>query len=137
MSVAVGIAGSAAMMSGLLSALDSAGPARVYLYAGTRPAIGQAPSGSLVATCLLASPAGVVSVGGALQLAAGPQALVLDASTPTWARVCTGADQFLFDVDARLAGAPNAGQELVVQANALLATALLSIASGAFAATSE
>jgi hypothetical protein len=135
MTVAVGAVGSAAMMAGLLLALDGAGPAKVYLYAGARPAAGASPTGDLVAACFLASPSGVVDAGGYLQLAAGPQAVILSAQPLTWARVCTGADQFLFDMGARLSSATNAGQELVVQATTVTATALVNIASGAFSAT--
>lgn len=117
------------MLQGLVSAIDVAGAGLVRLYAGARPAGGQPPAGALVAQVVLAQPAGTVT-NGALTLGVGGQTVVLVAGPPTWARVCTGAGDYLFDVDVRLQSAPDLGQELVVQANSLYTGALLSIVSG-------
>lgn len=120
-------------MQGLLAVLDAAGTPRVKIYGGPRPAAGSVPVGPLIAQVILAEPSGAI-VDGDLILGTGVQSIVLANATPSWARFVDGADAFLFDVDARLSSAADAGQELVVQASSLLPGGLLNIISGTFSA---
>lgn len=128
-------AGSAGLMAGLLDRMGQGGAARVRLYSGVRPAASASPSTPLVALVLLAEPAGIVHDAGQLVLTPGVESLLLQSTAPTWARVFDGADNQLFDCDARVSTAANTGQEVVIDAPAgLYAGALVQIQSGTFSA---
>jgi len=128
-------AGNAGLMAGLLDKLGQGGAARVRLYSGARPAAYSSPTTPLIALVLLAEPAGSIDANGDLQLAPGVESLLLQSTAPTWARVLSGNEEHLFDCDARVSTATDAGQEIVVAAPAgLYAGALLQIQSGTFSA---
>lgn len=130
MTMGVGIGGSQGLMSGLLARINTGGAGCVYVYNGTRPATGAAHTATLIATCLLAQPAGTVNASGDLVLAQGPDSNVVSALAPQWARVCDGSDAFLFDCHARLSNAANTGQELVFASTGMFVGGLTRIVSG-------
>lgn len=133
--IEVTAAGSAGLMTGLLDRMGQGGAARVRLYSGTRPAADAAPATPLIAVVYLAEPAGAVDASGDLVLTPGVESLLLQSTAPTWARVFNGAEQQLFDCDARVSTAASTGQELVIAApSGLYAGALVQIQSGAFSA---
>ena len=129
-------AGNAGLMQGLLDRMNIGGAARIRLYGGSRPPALTAPSSPLVALVLLADLAGIIDgPTGDLLLTPGAETTVSVGTAPTWARVESGEGQQLFDCDARLSTAPDAGQEIVVAAPAgFFAGALLRIQSGTFSA---
>ena len=123
---------SAAFMGALLSALGTG--AKALLYTGTRPAPGEAAAGAAVGQVLFADIPGTVTAG-ALVLDPGPVAVALANAAPTWARVMSGADAWLFDCDARMGAATDAGQELVIGSTAALQAGVsIQILSGQFSA---
>lgn len=128
-------AGNAGLMSGLLDRMGAGGAARIRLYAGTRIAASDTAPSNPVAVVYLAEPAGVIQPGGDLLLSPGVDSVLLLGSAPTWGRVFDGNDVPLFDCDARVSTAPDAGQEIVVVAPAgLFPGALLRIQSGTLSA---
>jgi hypothetical protein len=128
--IEVATAGNQGMMAGLLDKLNQGGAARVRLYAGVRPS-----TATLIAVVYLAEPAGTLAADGSLVLTVGIESVVLLGTAPTWARVSNGAEDHVFDCDARLSTAANTGQEIVVTApNGFYAGALVQIQSGVFSA---
>lgn len=122
---------SAAFMGALLQALGTG--AKAVLYTGARPAPG-ATAPAPIGQVLFADIPGAV-VGGALVLDPGPVAVALSNGAPTWARVFSGSDAWLFDCDARMGGATDAGQELVIGTGAALQAGVsIQILSGQFSA---
>lgn len=128
--------GSAYIMAGMRDAIDS-GTAAGYVefYDGVRPADGGTPTGSLIALVPLADPCGTVDGAGALQFAAGATGAVLVLNMPTWGRVFSSAANRVVDCACRSNTAPDLGEELVIDAAALLAGASLRILSGSYRAT--
>jgi hypothetical protein len=130
------IAPSAALSAAFMAALNQAlgAGAKAVLYASARPAPGAAPGGSPVGQVLFADVAGTVT-GGALVLAPGPVAVALASAAPVWARVLSGSGAWLFDCDARMGGAADAGQELVIGSGSVLQAGVsIQILSGSFSA---
>lgn len=127
-------AGSAGLMSGLRDKMLQGGGSRALLYSGVRPAASAAPSVLLIAQVLFASDVGVVNGLGDLILSTGTASILLQTTTPTWARVVNGNDEHLFDCDVRLSGAADMGQELVITTTATIAGALVLIVGGTFSA---
>lgn len=122
---------SAAFMAALLQTLGTG--AKAVLYAGTRPAPG-ASAGAPLGQVLFADVPGTVTAG-ALVLAPGPVAVALLPGAPTWARVFSGSEAWLFDCDARMGAATDAGQELVIgTAATLIPGAAIQLLSGSFTA---
>jgi hypothetical protein len=122
---------SAAFMAALLQALGTGGKA--ILYAGARPAPGGTAPAAL-GQVLFADIPGEIDAG-ALVLAPGPVAVALGNGAPTWARVLSGSGAWLFDCDARMGGATDTGQELVIgSGTALQAGVSIQILSGQFTA---
>ena len=126
---------------GALIALLDAGTGAGYCrpFGGVRPATGGAPSGAPICTITLAEPCGTVDpVTGAMVLTAtdnlGANGQILKAVTPTWVRFYQADSTVLMDLDARLVGAPDLGQEVVLSATALNIGAFLRLASGGFTA---
>ena len=64
----------------------------------------------------------------------GTNGQISNAATPTWVRFYMSGATVVIDLDARLAGAPNLGQEVVLSATALNIGAFLRVASGGFTA---
>ncbi|MFM9881185.1 MAG: hypothetical protein ACKVOO_12345 [Burkholderiaceae bacterium] len=130
--IGIGPAASAAMMQGLQSLLDNdAAAGTCELYKGTRVATAgaAADAAELLSTIYLAKPCGSVPTSGinagALVLSTSPDAQLLRDGAPTWARFRAGDSSFAFDCDARLTGAADTGQEVVIAAAALLAGAFV------------
>ena len=122
------------MMTGLLDRLGQGGAGRAEIYGGARPSDGVATS-PMVCVAYMAEPAGAVSPGGELLLAAGVESVVLATATPTWARVVNGNGELLFTCGARLSTAPDAGEALVVAAPVgLYVGALVQVVSGTLSA---
>ena len=123
-----------AMMQGLLNRIDGGtGPGRAEMYAGTRPAAGDAPAGALVASVPFAAPAGTVSATtGLLTIAVSGEGQIVSALKPTWARVVDGSGAWLFDADVRDVDDADTGQEFVIQVSEIYLGGFLRIFSGLF-----
>ncbi len=95
-----------------------------YVFGGVRAAnIGTAPAGAPVCVIALPTPVGTVNgTTGAFDLAetdnVGSSGQITNAVPPTWARFYDDAGTALFDMDARLVGATDNGEELVLAATA-------------------
>ena len=127
--IEVHAAGNAGLMAGLLDAMGQGGAARARLYTGAR-----GNTTTLVALVLFAEPAGSLDADGNLVLAPSVESVVQSTGTPTWARISNGHDAELLDVDARTSTQADDGQELVVQATALLAGGRVQVVSGTLSA---
>lgn len=130
MNLSSAVAGS--MMTVLRDAIDSGALGGVVtLYNGTRPATGASAAGcTVVAACTLGKPCGTVDGAGVLNLAPGQAGVVQAALAPQWARITTSAGAFVADCDARLTGDPDTGQQIVVDAPALVVGAYVALFSG-------
>ena len=73
-------------------------PARGLIYAGARPAFGEAPHGPLLASIALATPLGTIA-GGVLELASTGEALILVTGNATWVRILNGHGALAWDCD--------------------------------------
>ena len=130
----------AALMGALIALLDSGtGAGYCRPFGGVRPATGGAPSGAPICTITLAEPCGTVDpVTGAMLLTAtdnlGDNGQIANAAKPTWVRFYMPDATVVMDLDARLAAAPDLGQEVVLSATALNIGAFLRLASGGFTA---
>ena len=100
--------------------------ATIKIYAGTRPAIGGAPSGDLLVSIPLVEPVGAVS-GGVLTITSPPEEMVTTSGAATWARVANGDDVVAFDCDV----SDEAGSgEITMQTTTLYAGGFARIVSG-------
>lgn len=135
MSIAVAADTSGHLMEALRALIDTGGAGSVALCAGERPASGNAP-GTLVVTCVLATPCGAVNFAGDLVLYTSAEGQILSASTPTWARITNGSGAWVLDCDARLSNDADLGQEIVVSVldGDIYPGAFVRIASGLFSA---
>lgn len=129
----------AALMAALIARLDAGGAAYCQPFGGVRPATGGAAATSAICTITLALPCGALDpVTGAMVLAAtdnlGSNGQILNAVAPTWVRFYTTDGSMVMDLDARLVGAPDLGQEVVLAATALNVGAFIRLASGGFTA---
>lgn len=116
----------------MLDKMGQGGAGRLRIYGGTR---GDSAA-VLVSMVLLAEPAGTIDpITGALHLQPGAQSVVLAAVPPTWCVACSGTDDPLLVLGARLVTAPDESQEVVVQApEGFYAGALLQVTSGTLTA---
>lgn len=129
----------AALMAALIARLDAGDAAYCKPFGGVRPATGGAADDAAICTITLVSPCGVVDpVTGAMVLAAtdnlGSNGQILNAAAPTWVRFYQANNDIVMDLDARLAGAADLGEEVVLAATALNVGAFLRLASGGFTA---
>ncbi len=84
----------------LMDAGGSSAPAFTEFRTGTRPAsVGDAASGTLVATATWAYPSSVLQTDGSLLLNAGTQVMATADGAPTWARTYNGKGLVVFDAD--------------------------------------
>ena len=72
--------------------------ASVRIYGGTRPALGAAPSGDLLATIVLIEPIGEVE-DGLLSITPTGEALIETGGVATWARIVNGDGVLAWDCD--------------------------------------
>ena len=128
----------AALMAAFIARLGAA--ATCYVFGGARVAnITTAPAGAPICVIGLASPAGEINATtGEMVFAAtdnlGSNGQITNAINPTWARFFASNGDALFDLDARLSGATDLGQELVLTATALNVGAFIRIVGGGFTA---
>lgn len=129
----------AALMAALIARLDAGGAAYCKPFGGVRPATGGAADSAAICTITLALPcAALDAVTGALLLTptdnAGTNGQILRAVAPTWVQFYTAAGDVVMDLSARLAAAPDLGEEVVLSATALNVGAFMRLASGGFTA---
>jgi hypothetical protein len=128
----------AVMMQAMADRIDAAGLGYVKLYPAPRAAnLSTTPAGASVCKMVLASPCATINgTTGAFEFVAtdnaGVNGQITNATPFTWARAFDGADNPVQDFDARLSGAADAGQELVIATTATFVGAFLRIASGGF-----
>lgn len=72
--------------------------ARADIYDGVRPALGGAPTGTLLASILLIKPLGIVA-NGLLSVSTTDEALIINTGQATWARIQNGNDVLAWDCD--------------------------------------
>lgn len=133
MSAGVSLAAAGPALTAWAALINAAGnQQRLELYACDRPAAaGGVPDEPAVVSVPISTGAASV-VGDELLIAGpGPSVLTVDAGTPVWARLFGGGGLALFDFDARLSTAPDAGEQVVVDAPVLAAGAVVRVSLGA------
>lgn len=106
------------------------GPALILLYAGPRPAPGEAPAGALLATLALAAVAGTIdATAGQIVLAVPIEAQVVAGGEAAWARVIDGAGAWWSDASVSVVGE---GGEIQLEAATLYAGGLVRLISAVF-----
>lgn len=110
--------------------------AKCYVFGGVRAAnVGTAPAGAPVCIIELDNPAGTVNgTTGNFDWAesnnVGSNGQITNAVTPTWARFYDDAGIALCDMDARLVGATNNGEEVILAATGVNVGAFIRIVGG-------
>lgn len=74
------------------------GNAKIQIYAGTRPAGGGSPSGSMLGEITLDRPCGVVNAG-QLVLTSAVTPVASNSGTAVWARIVNASGTWAFDCD--------------------------------------
>ncbi len=114
---------------GLVAALGTS--ATVAIFDSSKPAAGDAPAGPAQAIVVLAATAGTWDDASArLILAQSAEGQLVSGGGPVWARAYATDGAWMFDCDARLDGAADNGEELVVAAPALYPGAFMRISGG-------
>lgn len=106
------------------------GPAVILLYAGPRPAPGEAPAGAALATLALAAVAGTIDTEARqLVLAVPIEAQIAVGGEAAWARVIDGAGEWWSDASVSVVGE---GGEIQLDDTTLYAGAIVRLISGVF-----
>ena len=110
-----------------------------HVYGGVRPAAGAASAGAPVCVILLASTCATVdSLTGNMVFTPtdneGTNGQIANATAPTWVRFFASNGDICMDMDARLSGDTDTGQEVILTATALLLGAFVRIVGGGFTA---
>lgn len=115
---------------GLVAALGTS--ATVAIFDSSRPeAAGDAPAGPAQTIVVLAATVGIWDDASArLVLAQSAEGQLVSGGAPEWARAYATDGAWMFDCDARLDGAADNGEELVVAAPALYPGAFVRISGG-------
>lgn len=101
-----------AMADALVGRLDGAGPGSIEIRSGTRPAVGAAATGTLLAEVVLENPAfGAAAAGVATIVDPAPATGVGD-GVASWFRALDSAGATVFDGDVGATGEPGADLQL-------------------------
>ncbi len=105
MTVSKSIALRDALLNAVLTLLnEGTGPARIRVYGGTRPAVGDAPGSAYLAEIVLPDPPGEVASGVLTLDAEGTEdTLILNTGGATWARIVNGNADTVLDCDVTIA----------------------------------
>lgn len=117
-----------ARLDAITAKMDAgAGPAKLRIYNGSRPATGGAAT-TLLAELTLADPSAPAASGGVLTLNAIVQDSAADATgTATWARIVDSDGNFVMDCSVAAAGS-----DINLNTVAIVAAAIVSITSAVF-----
>lgn len=111
-----------------------------HVFGSTRPAVtGGTPLSVPICAIVLPTPCGTLDVNtGAMLFATtdneAANGQIINAVPPKWVRFFAANNDVLFDLDARLNGDVDAGQELVLTTSTLNVGAFMRIAGGSFTA---
>lgn len=103
-------------------------PAKLILYSGVKPlGVGKVTDQVALVTLTLAKPCYTSISDGVIYLAAVPEQMVLTTGEVTWARIVTGADAPVGDVDVGITGS---GADLMLPTTELIAGSYVRLTAG-------